>query len=239
MHETPDISAVILLMTDDEREYAPKTLGSVLAQTLPVGEILVYVREENTWIDAIVQGQPKITVRRIPKMGPGHVRNLAAREARGEWLAYLDGDDYWAPTRLERQCAGLSSHDGLISCDYYLINERGVNCGFAMSNRFPTPSSWLIRRRIMLEKRFNETVFKHNDSMWWVEHRGWEITRRVPEPLLFYRVRRGSLSDVLKNKQRKNQYVALASHPLVRPLAYFATWMVYRGKRATTYPPAA
>jgi len=131
----------------------------------------------------------------------------------------------------------LSRHDALIACDYYLINEHGVNCGYAVSNRFPAPSTWLIRRSVMLDKPFNESVFKHNDSLWWVEHSGWNITRRVPEPLMFYRVRPGSLSDVKKNKQRKNRFVAVASNPLLRPVAFLATWLVYRSNRATSYPP--
>lgn len=234
----PDITAVILLMTDEERPFASQTIRSVAGQTLPVSEIRVYVREENTWIDEIVAGIPRVVIRRIPKMGPGHVRNLAATEVSSEWIAYLDGDDYWAPDRLARQCRGMSVHDGLIACDYYLINQHGVNCGFPLTNRFPAPSTWLIRRSVMLEKPFNETVFKHNDSMWWVEHEGWNLTRRVPELLVYYRVRSGSLSDVLKNKQRKNQYVALASKPLIRPFAMMATWLLYRRTRDTRYPPA-
>jgi glycosyltransferase involved in cell wall biosynthesis len=40
---------------------------------------------------------------------PGAVRNAAVQESRGRYVAFLDSDDLWAATKLERQIAGLRS----------------------------------------------------------------------------------------------------------------------------------
>ncbi len=39
--------------------------------------------------------------------GPGRARNLAALQAREEWLAFLDSDDLWEPGKLKAQCEAV------------------------------------------------------------------------------------------------------------------------------------
>ena len=49
-------------------------------------------------------------------MGQSRAKNLGARLARGEWLAYLDADDAWHPAKLERQMAALAADPGAGMC---------------------------------------------------------------------------------------------------------------------------
>lgn len=46
----------------------------------------------------------------------GMVRNIAMREARGHWLAFLDDDDAWLPTHLEAQLAAMREREVEMSC---------------------------------------------------------------------------------------------------------------------------
>ena len=49
-------------------------------------------------------GEPRLRViRRTGGQGVGAARNAGVGAARGEWLAFLDDDDLWAPTKLRRQ----------------------------------------------------------------------------------------------------------------------------------------
>ncbi len=55
--------------------------------------------------------EPRITVFRQEKnQGPAAARNRGLREAKGEYCAFLDGDDYWEPDFLKETVTFLDSH---------------------------------------------------------------------------------------------------------------------------------
>jgi GT2 family glycosyltransferase len=79
-------------------------LRSCLGQTAHPLEVLVVDDGSTDNTAEIVSrfGHPVRLIRQ-PNRGPGAARNLAASQARGEWLALLDADDWWMPNKLERQ----------------------------------------------------------------------------------------------------------------------------------------
>lgn len=92
--------------------YLREAVESVLSQTHPPDEILVV--DDATppgdagALDAL---PPSVRLIRQPEnRGAGAARQLGAESASGDWLAYLDADDLWLPTKLERQVAFLAAH---------------------------------------------------------------------------------------------------------------------------------
>ncbi len=84
-----------------------EALDSVLAQTYPVREIFVVddgSTDETAQIAASYGGIVKYL--REEHRGRPH-RNRGIVAARGEFVAFIDGDDYWEPQKLERQFALL------------------------------------------------------------------------------------------------------------------------------------
>ena len=63
-----------------------------------------------------------------PNAGVAAARNTGWQAARAELIAFVDADDLWAPTKIERQLAALTrAHDGvgLVYCWYSLIDIQG------------------------------------------------------------------------------------------------------------------
>lgn len=58
-------------------------------------------------------------LRQERRQGAATARNRALREARGRWIAFLDSDDQWEPTKLERQIAFMEQHGYAFSYTNY------------------------------------------------------------------------------------------------------------------------
>ena len=107
----PRVSCAIIFL--NEARFLGEAIASVLAQTYTDWELLL-VDDGST--DASARIAQEFAERRPDKVryidhnghanrGKSASRNLALNQARGELLAYLDGDDVWLGDKLERQVA--------------------------------------------------------------------------------------------------------------------------------------
>jgi glycosyltransferase involved in cell wall biosynthesis len=79
----------------------------------------------------------------------GAARNAGAQIAGGEFLAFLDADDMWQPTKLERQMelALARPELGLVYCSKEIVDEHGRHIRFA---RAPDPA--VVTRHTLLNQ---------------------------------------------------------------------------------------
>ena len=92
----------VVIPTYNRASLLPKTLHSVFAQTFTNYEIIVVDDgSTDTTQDYLKSLENRITVLMQPNRGPGAARNLGARHANGEYLAFLDSDDLWFPWTLQ------------------------------------------------------------------------------------------------------------------------------------------
>lgn len=91
-----------------------QTLESVLAQTYRDFEVIVVDDGSTDDTLAVLSAYgDRIGIIRQSNRGLSSARNTGIREATGEFVAFLDSDDLWLPTKLEHQMALLDANPGL------------------------------------------------------------------------------------------------------------------------------
>lgn len=106
----PIVSVVIPTFNRPTRTV--RAVRSVLAQTVLPAEILV-VDDASTdgtaeAVEALANPLVKL-IRQSTNGGVAAARNRGVEESRGNWIAFLDSDDEWLPTKLQRQLDALES----------------------------------------------------------------------------------------------------------------------------------
>ena len=91
-----------------------RAINSVLDQTLMDWQLIVVADGCRRTVDLIEQhykASRRITTLLIPKqeLWAPHVRNAGIQHADGEWILYLDTDDYWGLTHLANIAASLKT----------------------------------------------------------------------------------------------------------------------------------
>jgi succinoglycan biosynthesis protein ExoO len=97
----------VIIPARNAAAWIGNAISSVAMQTLAAGEIIVI---DNASIDetctVVRQMQPTmpglILVRNERDLGVAASRNIGISRATGDWIAFLDADDWFAPTRLRR-----------------------------------------------------------------------------------------------------------------------------------------
>jgi len=113
-------SVSILIASHNTGHFLPETLASALDQTHRECEvILVDDGSDDDTAERIAPFRDRIRYVRQAHAGLASARNHGLRFARGDYLALLDADDLWAPTKLAVQVAiaGRFPQCGLIFCD--------------------------------------------------------------------------------------------------------------------------
>ncbi len=110
-----DILVSIIVPTYNIEKYISQTIECVLNQTYQNWEMEITddCSKDNTVniIKQYAEKDPRIHLWQMEKnSGAGSARNNSIQKARGRYIAFLDSDDWWYPTKLEQQMKFMTEH---------------------------------------------------------------------------------------------------------------------------------
>jgi glycosyltransferase involved in cell wall biosynthesis len=108
---TSPLVTVVIPAYNAERTLA-QTLASIASQTVQDLEVIVVDDGSTDATTDVANGFPDLDVLVHPQANAGHAaaRNAGTEAARGRWVAFVDADDLWIPTKLELQLGWLERH---------------------------------------------------------------------------------------------------------------------------------
>jgi len=125
------IRVSVILTSYNHAKYLKEAIDSVLAQTFPDFELIIWddASTDESWqiITSYTDGRIKPFRNDIHKRALWGMNKAVTEIAAGEYIAIHHSDDMWEPQKLENQVAFLDSHPeiGAVFSNAFIINEYG------------------------------------------------------------------------------------------------------------------
>ena len=96
----PPLDVSVVIPTYNRADWLPRTLASILGQTLEPMEVIVVDDGSTDGTEALARSfPPTVRYSRIENSGVCRARNAGVSLARGSWLAFCDSDDLRHPRK--------------------------------------------------------------------------------------------------------------------------------------------
>ncbi len=100
----------IIIPVYNRAQSIRRAIQSILAQTYSNFEIIVIDDGSTDDLLSVLAEFPLVRLFRQSNQGVSSARNVGIKAAKGEWVAFLDSDDEWLPTKLAQQAKWIESH---------------------------------------------------------------------------------------------------------------------------------
>lgn len=135
----------VIMPLFNKAPYVAKAIGSVLAQTF--GDFELVIVDDGSKDDSVenalvaIEGKENCRLIRQQNMGVSMARNNGVAASQGDFLCFLDADDWWEPTFLEEMDKFITDYPnaGIYGANYTIVNDTrhktriasvGVDNGF-------------------------------------------------------------------------------------------------------------
>lgn len=155
----PEVKALplisVVIPAYNAERYITKAINSVLNQTHSNLEIIVVndgSQDQTEWAVSQID-DTRIRIITQSNGGMSNARNAGIRAATGDFIAYLDADDYWMSEKLEKQLKVLLENRNLGFCSTQTRVETPEG---SFVNLWPCPA---------IETSTLHTIFSHNSAI--------------------------------------------------------------------------
>jgi glycosyltransferase involved in cell wall biosynthesis len=191
-----DLVSVIIPVYNGE-SFLSRALGSVFEQDYRSLEVIVVDDGSSDSTARIVQDWPEVRYFYQRNQGHGSAKNTGIKNSHGEYLAFLDVDDWWSPRKLQLQVDFLKAHPqvGYAMCYAKYVLERGATSLPGLKPELlqqPSPaflpSALVVRRTTLCAVGiFDPAYIVGNDSDWFFRAQDLGIPRMILPEVLLYR----------------------------------------------------
>lgn len=182
----------IIIPAYNQAHYLPDAINSALEQSHPDVEVIVVddgSTDHTPDVTAEYADRPNVKLIRQANTGLSGARNRGFSEATGDYICFLDSDDYFSPDKVQKQAAMLDANPdlGFVYCDIVTVDPSGEpvaeQCTVERSDRvlsgnifqslllggyFP-PHTVMLRRSILAELGgFDLDCGGHADYEFWL-----------------------------------------------------------------------
>jgi glycosyltransferase involved in cell wall biosynthesis len=240
-----------------------RAVRSVLDQSLPAAEIIVV--DDGSPDDLASALEPfggSVRLVRKENGGAASARNLGIELATGGLIAFLDADDYWEPTKLERQVELFVRHAelGLVAGQFYYQSPGGERTPLGRSTlkfdsvlrlrgerafdvaTYVWTGTVMIRRAVLGHERFVSGLEPAEDRDLWVRIILSAPMYLISEPLATFVYGPGSLSCSSLDRDCTNMLRVVGRHEKIlgfRARRYWRSYTYLRWAARETRPSRA
>jgi glycosyltransferase involved in cell wall biosynthesis len=206
-----------MVVKNGER-FFPAAVDSVSKQEYRPMEIIVVDGQSVDRTAEIAKAVQGIRYIYQHDQGLANARNFALQAARGEFIAFLDSDDLWAPGKLKMQVEYLISHPEIQATVTWLhfvlepelkLKNPALEKHYEQDQIGYTPSALVARRDLFLQVGFfDPTLSMGCDADWFVRLMDWKLPIAIlPEVLLYKRIHDSNLSRNIAQTKKETMLV--------------------------------
>ena len=218
IHEQTGVSVIIPLYNGIE--YLPQAVASVVNQTHNIWELIIGVnghapnsdieKKANEIKNMFIYDNNRIYVKYYTTKGAPLTLNAIARDCKYDYVAFLDADDYWDPSKLEKQLFNitLNNNDVIGTCCRYIgmevISSDGIISTYIspdtpknnldITNHDIFKSNPLIHSSILIKKELIDfdDHFVYDYNLWFKLFLQKKKFFNIPEILVYHRIHKNS-----------------------------------------------
>lgn len=210
----------VIIPTYNRYELLNHSIRSVLANTYKNVEIIVIndCSTDQRYYSGQLEKYEKTTIIHLPvnmrvkhnvSAAQGMTRNYGLETARGEWIAFLDDDDFYIETKIEKQLAAMKEYNNILfsTTNMYMINHRSIsmdkldfnitpsyddyknkilNLEMVIKNNHIANSSVIIHHSIVKKTGKQHIVPREEDWDYWKRALQYTDCLYIGEPFVYY-----------------------------------------------------
>jgi teichuronic acid biosynthesis glycosyltransferase TuaG len=198
-------------------KFIEQTIDSILNQTYQNFEIIIIYDDENQDDLKVIkqltrnQNQIKLIINK-KKIGAGLSRNVGILNAKGDYIAFIDSDDYWDSDKLRVQLNFmLSKNIDFTHTSYQIVDETGKIKGCRKAKNFfhlkellkscdIGLSTVIIKKSLLTTNRFPNLKTKEDFVLWLILLKQGNRIYSIAKNLTYWRKTKNSLSSNIYQK---------------------------------------